>query len=97
MCLPSIPVRFGVAVALRLSTVMHILTIALLFSVGIILHLDLLYWLGLVVATVLLVYKHWLVNPSDLSKLNVAFFNMNGYIAVIVFLCTCLAIYVPWP
>jgi 4-hydroxybenzoate polyprenyltransferase len=76
---------------------MHILTIALLFSVGIILHLDLLYWLGLVVATVLLVYEHRLVNPSDLSKLNVAFFNMNGYIAMIVFLCTCLAIYVPWP
>jgi 4-hydroxybenzoate polyprenyltransferase len=97
MGLHSIPVRFGVAVALRLSTVMHILTIALLFSVGIILHLDLLYWLGLVVATVLLVYEHRLVNPSDLSKLNVAFFNMNGYIAVIVFLCTCLAIYVPWP
>lgn len=67
------------------------------YLVGIILHLDLLYWLGLVVATVLLVYEHRLVNPSDLSKLNVAFFNMNGYIAVIVFLCTCLAIYVPWP
>ena len=97
MGLHSIPARFGVAVALRLSTVMHILTIALLFSVGIILHLDLLYWLGLVVATALLVYEHRLVNPSDLSKLNVAFFNMNGYIAVIVFLCTCLAIYVPWP
>jgi 4-hydroxybenzoate polyprenyltransferase len=55
------------------------------------------FWLGLVVATVLLVYEHRLVNPSDLSKLNVAFFNMNGYFAVIVFLCTCLAIYVPWP
>src|ERR1700704_2877652 len=49
MGLHSIPVRNGMAVALRLSTVMHILTIALLFSVGIILHLDLLYWLGLVV------------------------------------------------
>ena len=35
--------------------------------------------------------------PSDLSKLNVAFSNMDGYIAAIVFLCTCLAIYVPWP
>jgi 4-hydroxybenzoate polyprenyltransferase len=55
------------------------------------------FWLGLVVATILLVYEYRLVNPSDLSKLNVAFFNMNRYIAVIVFLRTCLAIYALWP
>jgi 4-hydroxybenzoate polyprenyltransferase len=101
--LPGLPWQWQERAALRWHSIawwmlaMHILTIALLFSVGIILHLDLLYWLGLVVATVLLVYEHRLVNPSDLSKLNVAFFNMNGYIAMIVFLCTCHAIYVPWP
>ena len=97
MGLHSIPVRFGVAAALTLSTLMHALTIVLLLIVGILLHLGLIYWIGLAIAVALLVYEHQLVSPTDLSKLNVAFFNMNGYIAVIVFLCTCLAIFIRFP
>ncbi|HLQ29867.1 MAG TPA: UbiA-like polyprenyltransferase [Ktedonobacteraceae bacterium] len=95
--LHSIPVRFGVATALTLSTLTHILTIALLLIVGILLHLGLIYWAGLLIAAALLAYEHRLVSPTDLSKLNVAFFNMNGYIAVVVFLCTFLAIYIQIP
>ncbi len=95
--LHSIPVRFGVASALTLSTLTHILTIALLLIVGILLHLGLIYWAGLLIAAALLAYEHRLVSPTDLSKLNVAFFNMNGYIAVVVFLCTFLAIYIQIP
>jgi 4-hydroxybenzoate polyprenyltransferase len=95
--LHSIPVRFGVATALTLSTLTHILTIALLLIVGILLHLGLIYWAGLLIAAVLLAYEHRLVSPTDLSKLNVAFFNMNGYIAVVVFLCTFLAIFIQIP
>jgi 4-hydroxybenzoate polyprenyltransferase len=97
MGLYSLPVRFGVAATLLTSTLLHVLTIALLLIVGILLHLGLLYWLGLTIATGLIVYEHRLVNPADLSKLNVAFFNMNGYIAVIVFICTSLAIFVHIP
>ena len=97
MGLHSIPARFSVAASLRLSTLMHIITIALLVAVGILLHLGLIYWLGLAIASILIVYEHQLVSPTDLSKLNVAFFNMNGYIAVVVFVCTFLAIYIHFP
>jgi 4-hydroxybenzoate polyprenyltransferase len=97
MGLHSVPVRFSIATALALSTLAHILTIALLVMVGILLHLGLIYWLGLAIALALIVYEHQLVNPADLSKLNVAFFNMNGYIAVVVFVCTFLAIYIRFP
>jgi len=97
MGLYSIPVRFNVATALALSTLMHSLTIGLLLIVGILLHLGLIYWAGLAIATALLIHEHQLVSPTDLSKLNVAFFNMNGYIALVVFLCTFLAIYIRFP
>lgn len=97
MGLHSIPARFSVAASLALSTLMHILTIALLAVVGILLHLGLIYWLGLAIASILIVYEHQLVSPTDLSKLNVAFFNMNGYIAVVVFVCTFLAIFIRFP
>lgn len=97
MGLHSVPTRFGIAASLTLSTLAHILTIVLLIIVGLLLHLGLLYWLGLFIAASLLAYEHWLVNPKDLSKLNVAFFNMNGYIAVVVFLSTFLAIFIRFP
>jgi 4-hydroxybenzoate polyprenyltransferase len=44
-----------------------------------------LYWLGVLVVAGLLIYEHSLVSPGDLSRLDVAFFNVNGYIAVILF------------
>ncbi|MFL5653920.1 MAG: UbiA-like polyprenyltransferase [Ktedonobacteraceae bacterium] len=97
MGLHSIPVRFNVAAALSLSTLMHILTIALLLIVGILLHLGLIYWLGLAIATGLIIYEHQIVSSTDLSKVNVAFFNMNGYIALVIFLSTFLAIYIRIP
>ncbi len=97
MGLYSLPVRFGIAASLTLSTMVHGLTILLLLAVGILLHLGLIYWIGLVIATALLIYEHRLVSPNDLSKLNMAFFNMNGYIAVIVFICTYIAIFIRIP
>ena len=97
MGLHSIPARFNVAAALALSTLMHALTIGLFLILGILLHLGLIYWAGLAISTALLIYEHQLVSPTDLSKLNVAFFNMNGYIALVVFLCTFLAIYIRFP
>ena len=97
MGLHSIPARFNVATALTISTLMHTFTIGLFLMVGILLHLGLIYWAGLAISTALLVYEHQLVSPTDLSKLNVAFFNMNGYIALVVFLCTFLAIYIRFP
>jgi len=83
--LHSVPARFGVAAALRIAKVCHILTIAAFAALGVLMGLGFLYWAGVTMVAGLLVYEHSLVSPSDLSRLDVAFFNINGYIAVILF------------
>ncbi len=92
--LHSVPARFGVAAALWASAVAHALTVLALALVGATLGLGLLYWAGLALAAALLTYEHYLVRPDDLSKLSVAFFNVNGYVAVIVFVFTVGGLYV---
>jgi 4-hydroxybenzoate polyprenyltransferase len=51
------------------------------------------YWIGLIVVVALLIYEHSLVKPNDLSKVNVAFFNVNGYISITMFVATLIALY----
>lgn len=92
--LHSVPARFGIAAALWASAIAHALTIVLLAAVGVMLRLAIPYWVGLAVAAALLAYEHYLVSPDDLSKLNAAFFNVNGYVAVIVFAFTVGGLYV---
>jgi 4-hydroxybenzoate polyprenyltransferase len=82
--LHSFPARFGVAAALVAARVCHALTAAAFALLGAMLGLGPLYWVGWVAVAALLVYEHSLVSPRDLSRLDVAFFNVNGYIAVIV-------------
>jgi 4-hydroxybenzoate polyprenyltransferase len=82
----SIPARFGIPAALRLAQLFHLLTVALLAAVGVVAGLGWLYWLGLVIVAGLLIYEHSLVRPDDLSKVDLAFFTMNGYISIITLL-----------
>jgi 4-hydroxybenzoate polyprenyltransferase len=84
--LHSVPARFGIPAALTLARLCHLLTIAAFALLGWTMGLGLLFWLGVLVVAGLLVYEHSLVSPGDLSRLDVAFFNVNGYIAVILFL-----------
>jgi 4-hydroxybenzoate polyprenyltransferase len=95
--LHSIPAHFGLVQALRFSTLTHILTIALLIAVGVATGISLAHYVGVALAAALLIYEHRLVRPDDLSKLGMAFMNVNGYIAVIVFVCTFTAVMVRWP
>ncbi len=83
--LHSVPARFGIAAALITARVCHVLTIAAFALLGWMMGLGLLYWLGVLVVAGLLVYEHSLISPRDLSKLDIAFFNVNGYISVILF------------
>jgi 4-hydroxybenzoate polyprenyltransferase len=92
--LHSIPTRFGVSTALKTAAASHVVTIGLLIALGLITDLAWPYWLGLAVMIVLLAYEHSLVRPDDLSRLNVAFFNVNGYISVTIFLATLAAVLV---
>jgi 4-hydroxybenzoate polyprenyltransferase len=82
--LHSVPARFGVATALVLARLNHALTAAALAWLGVLMGLGVFYWLGWLAVVGLLVYEHSLVRPGDLSRLDMAFFNVNGYIAVIV-------------
>ena len=82
--LHSVPARFGIAAALVTARVNHLLTAAALALLGWLAGLGLLYWAGWLAVLGLLAYEHALVSPRDLSRLDLAFFNVNGYIAVIV-------------
>jgi 4-hydroxybenzoate polyprenyltransferase len=83
--LHSIPARFGIRTALLLARVSHAVTVLALVAVGTLLGLGPLYYLGCLVAAALLAYENSLVKPTDLSRVNLAFFNVNGYLAVAVF------------
>jgi 4-hydroxybenzoate polyprenyltransferase len=82
--LHSVPARFGIAAAFRIARANHVLTAGALAALGWMTGLGPLYWVGWVAVVALLVYEHSLVSPADLSRLDVAFFNVNGYIAVLV-------------
>jgi 4-hydroxybenzoate polyprenyltransferase len=92
--LHSIPARFGLPAALRLAQLCHLLTVLLLAAVGAWFQLGWLYWLGLVAISGLFVWEHTLVKPHDLSRLDLAFFNLNGYISLTILVATVLAVWV---
>jgi 4-hydroxybenzoate polyprenyltransferase len=90
----SVPKRFGVATALRLARVSHGIAVAALIIIGVLYSFGWVYWVGIVMITGLLVYENVIVSPNDLSRVNIAFFNVNGYVATVAFFATLAAIYV---
>lgn len=82
----SLPRRLGIARALRVSQLLHVLMIVCLVALVRSLGLGLLSLAGVTAVALLLVYEHSLVKPSDLSRVNAAFFTMNGYVSVLFFL-----------
>jgi 4-hydroxybenzoate polyprenyltransferase len=83
--LHSVPARFGIAAALRVARVNHVLAVLGLAAAGWSLGLGWPFWIGVVAVAALLWYENSLVRPDDLSRVNVAFFNVNGYISVLIF------------
>jgi 4-hydroxybenzoate polyprenyltransferase len=82
----SIPRRFGIARALAVARTMHLLMAALLVGLAWSFHLAWPAWAGIAVVAALLSYEHSLVKPDDLSKINAAFFAVNGYISLLFLL-----------
>jgi 4-hydroxybenzoate polyprenyltransferase len=80
--LHSVPARFGVPAAFLVARACHVATVAFLVVAGLGLDVGLLYWLGVGAVAALLVYEHSLVSPSDTSRLDTAFFTMNGVMSV---------------
>jgi 4-hydroxybenzoate polyprenyltransferase len=81
----SIPRRFGLAGALRIARALHLAMIACLVALVLAFHLAALSWLGIAAVIALLVYEHRLVTPHDFSRVNAAFFTVNGYVSLLFF------------
>jgi 4-hydroxybenzoate polyprenyltransferase len=84
----SIPQRFGIKNALLLARLFHLITFIMLITTGVIFKMGIFYWLGMMIVAGLFIYEHSLIKESDLSRLDMAFFNMNGYISITVFIFT---------
>jgi len=90
----SFPGRFGIKAALMTARVLHVLTAVGLVTLFFLTHLSWFYLIGLVIAYFLLYKEHRLVSPNDLSKLNAAFFTMNGVLSLVVFAFTLIDVVV---
>ena len=83
--LHSVPRHWGIATALWVARGFHTLMLGLLVGLILVFGLGKVALVGLILVAILLLYEHSLVSPADLSKLNAAFFTMNGVISVLFF------------
>lgn len=80
--LHSIPARFGIEKALRISKGFHLVSFASLLLLSLLSPLGWLFFIGVIIVGAIMVYEHSLVKPNDLTKVGVAFFQMNGIISI---------------
>jgi 4-hydroxybenzoate polyprenyltransferase len=79
----SLPARLGVAVSLRVAMLCHLIMVGLLVALWWVSpELGAVYLAGVTVVAALLIYEHWLVRPDDLSRVNQAFFHVNGVVSI---------------
>ncbi|MCZ7417399.1 MULTISPECIES: menaquinone biosynthesis prenyltransferase MqnP [unclassified Streptomyces] len=83
----SVPARFGVAAALYASRASHVVTLGLFVWFALATDAGAFFWAGLVVVAAAFAYEHAIVRPGDLSRLNRAFFTVNGFIGIALFAC----------
>ncbi len=88
--LGSIPARFGVARALIVSRTLHVACVVGLIAFGVLLHLGIVYGLGVAVIAATLAYEQRIVSPTDLSRVDKAFFDLNGYVSLAFAACAIL-------
>ena len=81
----SVPARFGVPFALRLSSAVHVVTFALFVWFGALVGLGWPWWIGLALTAAAFGYEHAIVRADDLSRVNRAFFTANGFVGIVLF------------
>ncbi|GAB3818367.1 menaquinone biosynthesis prenyltransferase MqnP [Micromonospora zhanjiangensis] len=81
----SVPSRYGLRFALHASTVAHVVTFGLFVWFGAVVGLGWLWWVGLLLTAVAFGYQHVVVTPTDLSRVNRAFFTANGFVGIVLF------------
>ncbi len=82
----SLPARIGIPAALRFSSLFHVLTVGLLLATALLTRSGPIAFAGIVAVAGILFWEHRIVKPDDLSRVNVAFFNLNGYVSILLLL-----------
>ncbi len=82
--LHSIPAKIGIRWALWVSSALHVVAVLLLFGIPFLTELGLFYYLGVGVVVLIFIYEHAIVKPNDLSRVNLAFFTLNGMISLVL-------------
>jgi len=93
MRLYSVPARFGLENGLRLAGISHALCVLFLVLVGSWAELGWLYYGGVALCTLILAYEHSIVKPTDLSRVNTAFFTLNGVVSIVLMVVTACDLY----
>jgi 4-hydroxybenzoate polyprenyltransferase len=83
--LHSMPKSIGIRNSLILSAVLHVVAVLLLIACGVYAAMGVWYFSAVVAVAALLFYEHWIVSPTDLSRVNVAFFTINGMVSLLLF------------
>ena len=91
--LKSLPAAFGIPLAFQLARLMHVAMLAMLAWLIHLFHLGAIAMLGVAVVAAVLFYEHSIVSPTNLSRLNAAFFTMNGVISIVFFLAVACDIF----
>ena len=92
--LHSIPVRLGVTGSLWAARIFHVIMLGLLAALYLTMGLGVFYLIGVGITAALIFYEHWLLRNGDLKKLDIAFFNMNIYISITIFIFTLIDVMV---
>lgn len=90
--LHSLPARFGRSRAFQLAGFFHLCAFILFVVTGIQAELNVVYFIGVALASIALVYQHIIVRPSDLSRIHASFFSMNGLVSMAIFIATWLSL-----
>ncbi len=88
----SMPASFGRKKAFRLAVFFHVLAFFFFTLTGYLQGLNVVYYIGIILTGAALFYQHIVVNPRDLSKIQVSFFSMNGFIALTLFMVTWISL-----
>jgi 4-hydroxybenzoate polyprenyltransferase len=89
----SIPAKYGIKKALIISRFFHLLTFIFLVLTGVYGNLGYIYFTGLGILSLFLIYEHFSIKENDLSKINLAFFTINGYVSILFLVIVLLDIF----
>lgn len=90
--LHSLSTQFGVATAHRIAAILHAVSIICFILTGICFDLSFIYYIGVIIAIITLIYQHSIISPYDFSRLTQVYFMRNGIVAIAIFIFTLIAI-----